>query len=99
VVIAELTSDEAARKLESVLEDKYFKEANVAISIANFVEGDVLVTGAVRAPGSLPFRGDSILTLMEAISRSGGLAERRRATGCGSCAGRRAAAWSAKASR
>lgn len=75
VVIAELTSDEAARKLESVLEDKYFKEANVTISIANFVEGDVLVTGAVRSPGSLPFRGDSILTLMEAISRSGGLAE------------------------
>lgn len=75
VVIAELTSDEAARKLESVLEEKYFKEANVTISIANFVEGDVLVTGAVRSSGSLPFRGDSILTLMEAISRSGGLAE------------------------
>lgn len=75
VVIAELTSDEASRKLESVLEEKYFKDANVAISIANFVEGDVLVTGAVRSPGSLPFRGDSILTLMEAISRSGGLAD------------------------
>ena len=75
VVIAELTADEASRKLESVLEEKYFKEANVSISIANFVEGDVLVTGSVRSPGSLPFRGDSILTLMEAISRSGGLAE------------------------
>ena len=75
VVIAELTSDEAARKLESVLEEKYFKDANVAISIANFVEGDVLVTGAVRSPGSLPFRGDSILTLVEAISRSGGLVD------------------------
>ena len=75
VVIAELTSDEAARKLESVLEEKYFKDANVAISIANFVEGDVLVTGAVRNSGSLPFRGDSILTLVEAISRSGGLSD------------------------
>jgi protein involved in polysaccharide export with SLBB domain len=76
VIIAELTSDEAARKLESVLEDSYFKEANVAISIANFVEGDVLVTGAVRTPGTLSFRGDSILTLMESITRSGGLAEK-----------------------
>lgn len=75
VGIAELTSDEASRKLESVLEEKYFKEAHVTISIANFVEGDVLVTGAVRSPGSLQFRGDSILTLLEAISRSGGLAE------------------------
>ena len=75
VVIAELTSDEAARKLESVLKENYFKDAHVTISIANFVEGDVLVTGAVRSPGTLPFRGDSILTLMEAISRSGGLEE------------------------
>ena len=74
VIIAELTSDEAARKLESVLEERYFKDANVTISIANFVEGDVLITGAVRSPGSLPFRGDSILTLIEAISRTGGLA-------------------------
>lgn len=76
VVIAELTADEAMRKLESVLEQKYFKEANVAISIANFVEGDVLVTGAVGSPGSLSFRGDSILTLLEAITRSGGLADK-----------------------
>jgi len=75
IVIAELTSDEASRKLESVLESKYFKEANVTISIANFVEGDVLVTGAVQTPGSLLFRGDSILTLMEAIARSGGLVD------------------------
>ena len=75
VVIAELTADEASRRLETVLEDRYFKEANVSISIANFVEGDVLVSGAVQNSGSLPFRGDSILTLMEAISRSGGLAE------------------------
>lgn len=73
VIIAELTADEAARKLESVLEEKYFKEANVSISVANFVEGDVLITGAVQSPGSLPFRGDSLLTLMEAISRVGGL--------------------------
>ena len=75
VVIAELTADEAARRLESVLEDRYFKEANVTISVANFVEGDVLLTGAVQSPGSIPFRGDSLLTLMEAITRAGGLRE------------------------
>jgi len=76
VLIAELTPDEAARRLETVLEATYFKEAHVSISIANFVEGDVLVTGAVSSPGTLPFRGDSILTLMEAITRSGGLTDR-----------------------
>ena len=76
VVIAELTPDEASRRLEGVLESSYFKEANVTVSIANFVEGDVLLTGALQSPGTLPFHGDSILTLMEAIVRSGGLTER-----------------------
>ena len=42
VVIGELTADEAARKLEEVLESRYFREAHVDISIANFVEGDVI---------------------------------------------------------
>ncbi len=76
VVVAELTPDEAEKRLEGVLESSYFKEANVSISIANFVEGDVLITGALNSPGTLPFRGDSILTLMEAIVRCGGLADR-----------------------
>lgn len=76
VIIAELTPDEAAHRLERVLESSYFKEANVTVSIANFVEGDVLLTGALQSPGTLPFHGDSILTLMEAIVRSGGLTER-----------------------
>lgn len=75
VVIGELTADEAARKLEEVLESRYFREAHVDISIANFVEGDVYVTGAVRSPQSLPFRGDSIMTLVEAITQCGGLSE------------------------
>ena len=43
VVIAELTPDEASRRLEGVLESSYFKEANVTVSIANFVEGDVQI--------------------------------------------------------
>jgi polysaccharide export outer membrane protein len=76
VFVAELTTDEASRALERVLEGSYFKEANVTVSIANFVEGDVLLTGALNSPGTLPFRGDSILTLMEAIFRAGGLQER-----------------------
>lgn len=73
IVIAELTPGEAARKLEKALEKDFFKEATVSVSIANFVEGDVMITGEVATPGVLPFRGDAILTLMEAIVRSGGL--------------------------
>jgi protein involved in polysaccharide export with SLBB domain len=79
VVIAEMTEDEAEQKLEAVLEKDYFREAHVSISIANFVEGDILVHGEVANPGVLSFRGDSILTLMEAVLRSGGLTDRAAA--------------------
>lgn len=75
VVIAELTEEEAAAKLKAILERDYFNTAHVTISIANFVEGDVLVQGEVANPGVLAFRGDSLLTVTEAILRSGGLTE------------------------
>lgn len=75
VVIAEKTEEEAAALLEEILERDYFKEAHVSISIANFVEGDILVQGEVQSPGVVPFKGDSILTVMEAILRSGGLTD------------------------
>ncbi len=73
VFLAELTPDEAARRLESVLKDRYFRDAHVEISIANFVEGDIYVTGAVNEPRAIAFRGDSIMTLIEAITQCGGL--------------------------
>lgn len=76
VVVAELTEDEAAAKLKAILEKDYFNQAHVGISIANFVEGDVLVQGEVANPGVLAFRGDSLMTVMEAILRSGGLTDR-----------------------
>ena len=41
----------------SLFLSKNTKEAHVDISIANFVEGDVLVTGAVQRPGSCHFAG------------------------------------------
>jgi len=76
VLVAEMTEDEAAAKLKDILEKDYFNQAHVGISIANFVEGDVLVQGEVANPGVLAFRGDSLLTVMEAILRSGGMTER-----------------------
>lgn len=76
VLVAEMTEDEAAAKLKAILEKDYFNQAHVGISIANFVEGDVLVQGEVANPGVLAFRGDSLLTVMEAVLRSGGLTDR-----------------------
>ena len=71
--IAEKSGREAADEIKRLLEETYFKEATVTVAIAEFVEGAILVIGAVSKPGSIPFSGGEILTVMEAISLQGGL--------------------------
>ncbi len=73
VEVAEQTEEEAAVTLEQVLVKLYFKEAHVTVQVAEFVEGAILIQGAVERPGSIPFRGDQIMSLVEAISQAGGL--------------------------
>ncbi len=73
VEIAELTSEEAAAKIESLLEKGYFKQATVSVEVSTYVEGNILLLGEVQHPGTIPFRGDQILTLVEAIAQAGGL--------------------------
>lgn len=76
VQVAELTLPEAEERIEKMLEDTYFKKATVKIAVAEFVEGNVLVQGEVAKPGELPMTQDTVLTLMEAIARCGGLTTR-----------------------
>ncbi|NCD34097.1 MAG: hypothetical protein EOL87_11885 [Spartobacteria bacterium] len=71
--IVDMTTDVASDYLESLLEKKYFKDATVHLEIAEFVEGAILVMGAVQSPGSIPFKGGEFLTLIEAITMVGGL--------------------------
>jgi len=72
VRIAGMTVAEAADHLEALLEEKYFRSATVTAEVAEFVEGDVLMLGELSSPGPISLSGDRILTLVEAISLSGG---------------------------
>ncbi len=76
LTIADLSVPEAERKLKQILEERYFRSATVSMQVAEFVEGSILITGAGANPGEIPFRGDQMLTLMEAITMRGGLASR-----------------------
>ena len=71
--VADLTVGDAADFIERKLEESFFKKATVKVEVAEFVEGSIMVLGAVRSPGVLPFKGDQILTLLEAITMCGGL--------------------------
>lgn len=69
-----LSQDEAASRIEGLLESAYFKKATVMVTVSEFVEGSILVWGAVQSPGMVPFKGDELLTLIEVIGMSGGMA-------------------------
>lgn len=71
--IAERTAIEASEHIETLLQTGYFRKATVTVDVADFVEGAIHIVGAVQSPGSISFRGDEILTLMEAITMKGGL--------------------------
>lgn len=73
VEIADLTGEEAAAKIESLLEKDYFKQATVTVDVSQYVEGNILVLGEVARPGAIPFKSEEILTLFEAITQVGGL--------------------------
>ncbi|OQA27259.1 MAG: Polysaccharide biosynthesis/export protein [Verrucomicrobia bacterium ADurb.Bin345] len=74
VLIAGETLDAAAEKIRTQLEERYFKTATVSVEVAEYVEGNVLVMGAVGSPKSIVVTSDSAMTLVEAISACGGLA-------------------------
>ena len=78
--IADLTAAEAADLLEGRLEEGFFRQANVSVAVAEFVEGNIMITGAVPNPGSITFSGDQIMTLSEAIISRGGLMRRAAGT-------------------
>lgn len=69
--------DKSTGEIEVILENKltqsYFREATVSVNVSDYVEGSILVMGAVGNPGSIDFKGDQILTLIEAVSQKGGL--------------------------
>lgn len=71
--IADLTASQAADLIESRLEEGFFRQATVTLEVAEFVEGNVMISGAVSSPGTISFSGDTIMTLTEAILSRGGL--------------------------
>ena len=73
VSIAQLTLTEAARAIKIYLEDRYFKRATVSLTLSDFVQGPITITGAVVAGRlEIPNRGDELVSLFEAILRAGG---------------------------
>lgn len=71
VELAGLTAEQAAIRLEQVLEARMLQQATVAVRVREFRSKPINVIGAVRSPGPLSASGR--FTLLEAITAAGGL--------------------------
>lgn len=70
------TCKQLAAELKARLEEKYYYQATVIISVdAMLTRGIVYLVGAVRSPGPLEIPRDETLTLSKAILRAGGFAD------------------------
>ncbi|MFO1490883.1 MAG: polysaccharide biosynthesis/export family protein [Kiritimatiellia bacterium] len=79
VQVAQFTMEEATRAVKLYLEDHYFKRATVTLSISDFVKGSIFITGGIGSGGGrmeIPYKGDELISLYEAIVQAGGLAPR-----------------------
>lgn len=60
------------RIAQALISERLLKEPSVIVTVAEYVRRPVIVTGAVRSPVTIQALGD--LTLMDAITRAGGIA-------------------------
>ncbi len=79
VSVEGMNVDEVAAKLKSALESSLFKRATVSVEVSEYYSGSIMLLGAVRSPGTLPYKGNEIITLMEAIIGAGGVTDRAAA--------------------
>lgn len=68
VMVANLTREQAARKIEQAL-SPYYANLSAMITVTKYTANRVLVLGAVEHPGPITFDGSP--TLLEAITRGG----------------------------
>jgi polysaccharide export outer membrane protein len=73
VKIEGLTKDELEQRISGLLEEKYLKNARVAVFIKEYQSKLVAVIGAVEKPGMYELVGR--LTLLQMVSKAGGFKE------------------------
>jgi polysaccharide biosynthesis/export protein len=73
VAVIGKTTAEIGDMLKKLLEARYMQRASVDVQVLEFRSRPIVVTGAVKEPGNLPFSGR--WTLLQALIAAGGLAE------------------------
>lgn len=71
-----LTRTDAQRKVEKTyIEERFLKRPQVTIFIEEYSPREISILGQVRSPGKYPLPTESSLSVVEAITRAGGLTD------------------------
>lgn len=73
VFLYNMSEKQAARKIREVLENRYFRKANVRVKILRASYDRVRVDGAVNKPGLISIGAGDVISLNDALLRAGGL--------------------------
>lgn len=73
VILHEMTAEQAAEKIRSVLESRYLRQATVTVKITKASYDRVFVDGEVLKPGMLKIGPGTQISLSDALLRAGGL--------------------------
>ena len=73
VILHDMTAEEAAAKIKSILESKYMKTATVGVKISKASYDRISVMGEVNRPGLLKIGAGSSMSRRDCLMRVGGL--------------------------
>lgn len=76
VKVVDLTRTEAQRRVEAAyIEERFLRRPQVTIFIEEYSPREISILGQVRSPGKYPLPVETNLTVVEAITRAGGLTD------------------------
>ena len=73
VTLHDMTVEQVAAKIRSVLESRYLRKATVKVGMAKASYDKIEISGEVMRPGTMKIGPGSSITLREALLRAGGL--------------------------
>ncbi|MFH1497524.1 MAG: polysaccharide biosynthesis/export family protein [Verrucomicrobiota bacterium] len=81
VTVAELTVEQAERTIEKAYQDgRFLRTPKVTINVEEYAPREVSIQGQIRSPGRYPLPIESSMTILELVTRAGGLTDTAKGT-------------------
>lgn len=81
VKVADLTVERAERTIETAYQDgRFLRMPKVTINVEEYAPREVSIQGQIRSPGRYPLPIESGMTILELVTRAGGLTDTAKGT-------------------